>query len=54
MENLNGPLQADVSSFSDEGLDMVVHLKRGEMGFGFRIIGGKEELTQVQIISHKP
>ena len=50
MENLNGPLHADVSNFNDEGLDVVVHLKRGDMGFGFRIIGGKEESTQVSVI----
>ena len=35
------------SSFDDPSADVVVHLKRQESGFGFRIVGGTEEGSQV-------
>ena len=31
----------------DDVTDLSINLKRGEMGFGFRIVGGQEQKTQV-------
>ena len=33
---------------SPDAMNFTVHLQRSEMGFGFRIIGGQEEGTQVR------
>ena len=47
MENLNVP-EVEPPPASPDGNNFTVHLQRGEMGFGFRIIGGQEEGTQVK------
>ena len=47
MDNLDGP-DVPPPPVSQESPTFNVHLKRGEMGFGFRIIGGQEENTQVR------
>ena len=47
MENLNVP-EVEPPPASPDALNFTVHLQRGEMGFGFRIIGGQEEGTQVR------
>ena len=47
-DNINVAVPADnMSVVSDEGLELSVLLKRGGAGFGFRIVGGAEEDTQV-------
>lgn len=46
MENLNIP-EVEPPPASPDAINFTVHLQRGEMGFGFRIIGGQEEGTQV-------
>ena len=46
MENLTAP-EALPPPESPDSFSFTVHLQRGEMGFGFRIIGGQEEGTQV-------
>ena len=47
MENLNIP-EVEPPPASPDAAKFTVHLQRGEMGFGFRIIGGQEEGTQVR------
>ena len=47
MENLNIP-EVEPPPASPDAINFTVHLQRGEMGFGFRIIGGQEEGTQVR------
>lgn len=47
MENLNVP-EVLPPPASPDAINFTVHLQRGEMGFGFRIIGGQEEGTQVR------
>ena len=47
MENLNIP-EVEPPPAIPDGNNFTVHLQRGEMGFGFRIIGGQEEGTQVR------
>ena len=46
MENLSVP-DVEPPPASPDAINFTVHLQRGEMGFGFRIIGGQEEGTQV-------
>ena len=46
MENLTAPETLPPPE-SPDSISFTVHLQRGEMGFGFRIIGGQEEGTQV-------
>ncbi|XP_068758542.1 membrane-associated guanylate kinase, WW and PDZ domain-containing protein 3-like isoform X1 [Montipora capricornis] len=48
VENLASP-EIPPPPASPDAKNFTVHLKRGEMGFGFRIIGGQEENTQVSI-----
>ena len=48
VENLASP-EIPPPPASPDAKNFTVHLKRGEMGFGFRIIGGQEENTQVQM-----
>ena len=36
------------TSTDDGAADITIDLKKGEMGFGFRIVGGQEEKTQVR------
>lgn len=48
MENLNAP-EVLPPPASPDTVNFTVHLQRGEMGFGFRIIGGQEEGTQVRV-----
>lgn len=44
--------ETDGSSNSGAGFtDHVITLKRGDGGFGFRIIGGQEERTQVWLFA---
>lgn len=47
MENLSVP-DVEPPPASPDAINFTVHLQRGEMGFGFRIIGGQEEGTQVK------
>lgn len=49
MENLAAP-DTPPPPTSPDAKNFTVNLKRGEMGFGFRIIGGQEENTQVSEI----
>lgn len=46
MENLAAP-DTPPPPASPDAKNFTVNLKRGDMGFGFRIIGGQEENTQV-------
>ena len=49
VENLTSP-DLPPPPASPDAKNFTVYLKRGEMGFGFRIIGGQEENTQVRPI----
>ena len=46
VENLASP-DLPPPPASPDARNFTVYLKRGDMGFGFRIIGGQEENTQV-------
>lgn len=50
MENLAAP-DTPPPPASPDAKNFTVNLKRGDMGFGFRIIGGQEENTQVSEIN---
>ena len=47
MENLNIP-KVEPPSGSPDGINFTVHLQRGMFDFGFSVIGGQEEGTQVR------